>query len=324
MSDAFHIALPNGFVIDDELVQQLSWGGADAARIWFRSLPAILEDYCDRWNIHLEPDVPQINYNLVLFGTTPEHGPIVLKMSPPHDEVTAELDALSSVSRPGIVPVIDADPSVSVMLQKRVVPGISLEQRMTSGDIDDERATAIAIEAINRFVTTAPADARLIPLDQWFRSLYAYQEMHKGHSDPLPADVLDVAITCADHLLAHASESCMLHGDLNPGNILWDDEMGWTVIDPKGLVGSRGYEVGTWMINPYGLHLRPDLRDLLDRRLDQLSNGLGIDRLELWQWSIVHAVLSECWTLESKGVEPDHLHALDTARVLLDLPEASR
>lgn len=323
MSEHHPIVLPNGVVIDDELVQQLSWGGELAARAWFQSLPDVLGDYCARWNIRLEQELPQINYNLVLFGTTPQHGPVVLKMSPPHDEVTAELDALSRVPRPGIVPVIHADPSVSVMLQKRVLPGTSLEHRMTIGEIDDHEATAIATEAINRFVTDAPEGARLIPLQTWFRSLYAYQETHSGTSDAIPTSLLQVAIDCAEHLLANATEDSMLHGDMNPGNILWDDEMGWVVIDPKGLIGPRGYEVGTWMINPYGLHRQPDLRTILDRRLSQLSGGLGVDRFELWQWSMVHAILSECWTLESKGVEPDHLHALDIAHVLLDLREAN-
>jgi len=318
------ILLPNGASLSREVVRQLSWNDETAGSEWFDRLPALLREYCDAWNIQLEPGIPQLNYNLVLFGTTPDTGPVMIKTGPPNREMTAEISALRVPGREGVVRVIDADPSVSIMLQERVVPGTSLNEMMDRGEISDEDATVLVAEAMQRFWIAPPIGARIIPLRSWFKALDDYVDAHPDGTGAIPGHMIEVAIGLADHLLNTTIEPMVLHGDLNPGNILWDETNGWTIIDPKGLLGPRGYEIGTWMINPYGLHARPDLRETLDRRLDQFARLLGIERHRLWQWSVVHAVLSECWTLEGGGVEPDHLHALEVANVLLQLPDAGR
>lgn len=322
--DLAPIELHNGTVLDGHLVRQLSWSGVEATEAWFAALPAMLREYCERWEIALDPTPPALNYNLVLFGTAPAHGPVIIKTCPPQQEATAEIDALTVVSRPGVVPVIHADPTVSIMLQRRVMPGESLHARMERGDIDDERATEIAAGAMRAFSTPVPEGSRLIPLGRWMRAMRTYSAAHPAGDGPIPGEILESALGHADRLLSTSGTPVVVHGDINPGNILWDDDRGWTVIDPKGLIGPLGYDIGTWMINPYGLFRKPDLAAILDRRLDQLAVLLGIDRVELWRWSLVHAVLSECWTLESPGVEPDHLHAIEIARVLMTLPEARR
>lgn len=322
MSDPIRVVLPNGSVLDEHMIHQLSWGNQETGKAWFARLPEVLREYCDTWDVTLDPGIPAFNYNLVLFGTTPQHGSVVIKTSPPHVEVTAELDALSTSERAGIVRVYDADPSVSIMLQQRVMPGTSLENKVKTGEISDEDATALAAEYMKKFWTYPPEGARLIPLRPWFQAMYTYRDTHPNGDGTIPGELISRAISFAEQLLGSSSEPVMLHGDLNPGNILWDDTDGWTIIDPKGLIGPRGYDIGTWMINPYGLHTWPNLRDTLERRLDQFSDLLDIDRFQLWQWSIVHAVLSECWTLEGQGVEPDHLHALQVAQALMDLPGA--
>ncbi len=56
-----------------------------------------------------------------------------------------------------------------------------------------------------------------------------------------------------------------MHGDFHHFNIL-SSERGWLVIDPKGVIGPAGYEVGPLLINPWG--------DLLN------GNGLPADDRE--------------------------------------------
>jgi streptomycin 6-kinase len=321
--DVTPIQLPNGVFLSAEDQRKLSWTGEHSAA-WLKQLPDTIREWCDRWQVTLDSDMPEINYNLVLFGTSEAHGPIVIKAAPPHEEVTAEVEALRFAQGPGIVRLYDCDPTVSVMLQERVLPGTMLRHHCEAGEYNDAQATQIAATLMKRFWKPAPQSNSLMTLDRWFEALYAYKDRHAAGGGPIQKDVIDLAIYHADHLLATEQDRYTVHGDLNPGNILRNQHDGWTIIDPKGLVAERGYEVGQWMLNPYGLHTWPNLVEALDTRLNILSDMLELDRYRLWQWSVAHSILSECWTVEEGAVDAEGLHAVDIMRALCKVPEAER
>lgn len=317
------IRLPNGASLTEEDQRKLSWPGPHSTA-WLESVPDTIASWCDRWRVTLEPTLPEINYNLVLFGTSELHGPVAIKMAPPHEEVAAEVEAVRAAQRPGVVRLYDSDPSVSIMLQQRIRPGTMLREHVARGEYTDADATSIAASCMTRFWTPDPQNPQLMTLDRWFTALYAYRNRFPDGRGPIPGEIVDLAIRHADHLLATQEDRYTVHGDLNPGNILRDQNDDWIIIDPKGLVGERGYDVGQWMLNPYGLHLWPNLVEALDIRLTILSDMLDIDRYRLWQWSVAHAVLSECWTVQDGAVDAEGLHAVEIVRALLKLPDAQR
>jgi streptomycin 6-kinase len=300
MPDALpRVTLHNGFALPDDLKRRLSRGDDPQ---WLERMPDVLQAWCERWQITLEPEIPTLSYNLVLFGSSPEHGPVVLKLSPPHDEVTSEIEAMRVATGPGLVRLLDADPSVAIMLMERIVPGTPLRTLTDSGTMGDEEATRIAAGEMRKMWVEPPAEHHMFPLDRWFQALLDYSDAHPNGGGPLPHHLVELAVTQAREVLATQRETVVLHGDVHHDNILADSEHGWTLIDFKGLVGERGYDIGTWMLNPIGVNRWPDLPAVVDRRLDIFAEELGIERTRLWQWAMVHAVLSTCWTLE-EGAE---------------------
>lgn len=316
------IELPNGTTLSPEDQRKLSWTGTHSTA-WLARLPELISDWCERWQITLAPQRPAINFNLVLFGVSEEWGPVAIKTSPPHPEVTAEIEAVRLSQGPGVVRLFESDPEVAYMIQERVIPGVMLRQHIENGDIDDVQATTIAAMCMKRFWSPDPHNDKLIPLTQWFEALYKHRDLHYGDGR-IPTASIDLAIHHADHLLATEQDRVTVHGDLNPGNILRNQHGEWTIIDPKGLIAERGYEIGQWMLNPYGLHTWPNLVDVLDTRLDLLSTQLELDRYRLWQWSVAHSMLSECWTVEGDAVDPEGLHCVAILDALCQLPEARR
>jgi streptomycin 6-kinase len=292
------VILHNGFVLPEELKRRLLWGGTEAGLRWLERVPQIVREWCERWDITLAPEVPTLSLNLVLFGSSLEHGQVVLKLSPPHDEVRAEVEATRAATGPGLVRLIASDPDVSIMLMERVIPGTPLRTLTENGTMDDEESTRIAASEMQKMWVEPPEGHHLFPLDRWFQALFTYHEAHPDGEGPLPHHLVELAVAQARDVLATQCERVVLHGDVHHDNILADSEHGWTLIDFKGLVGERGYDIGTWMRNPPGLETWPDLPQVIDRRLDIFAEELRIDRTRLWQWSIVHAVLSTCWTLE--------------------------
>ena len=290
------VILPNGFRLPAELSRRLARGGRAAS--WMATVPAIVRDWCERWEITLEPHVPTLSYNLVLFGTSRLHGQVVLKVAPPDPETRAEIEATAVARGPGLVRLIGADPDAAIMLLKRVQPGTPLRQLTESGAISDEEATRLAARMMSRVWATPPPQHHLVPLARWFQALFAYRHAHPDGNGPLPPAIVDRAVAEARTLLATQDSPVVLHGDVHHDNLLADEVDGWTLIDFKGLVGERGYDVGTWMLNPPGLESWPDLADRLARRLEILAAELRLPQHRLWQWSLAHAVLSACWSLE--------------------------
>ena len=98
----------------------------------------------------------------------------------------------------------------------------------------------------------------------------------------------------------------VLHQDLHGGNVLRAERSPWLAIDPKPLVGEREFDLAS---------LIRDTRERIDerlvrRRLDLLSELLGLDRERMRCWALVHAL---AW-----GVEGDQADAamIDCARWL--------
>lgn len=322
--DVPDLRLPNGVTINSSTLEGFLWAGREAGVRWLEGLPDVLAAWCDRWEITLDRELPTHSMNLVLFGTSARFGPIVIKTSPPHEEITAEIDALRVHESPQIVDVIDADPDVSIMLLRRILPGTTLRSEVESGRLNERDAAGIATELMLQYWVEPPSNAKFLDLPRWFQSLYAYYEAFPNGGGRLPHYHVELAMYHGDTLLASQAERVTLHGDLHHDNILLDKERGWTIIDPKGLIGERGYDIGTWMLNPPGVDRRKDLVRLTNDRLDWFSDLLEIERHRLWQWAMAHAVLSDCWNLEGTGTRDAYLHANAIAEVLSTMPEANR
>jgi streptomycin 6-kinase len=56
-----------------------------------------------------------------------------------------------------------------------------------------------------------------------------------------------------------------------------------------------------------GLLEMPDPGRVIARRVDQLAEGLGIERARVRGWGIAQAVLSACWSVEG---DEDWRHAI--------------
>jgi len=93
----------------------------------------------------------------------------------------------------------------------------------------------------------------------------------------------------------------VLHGDLHHDNVLDGDLRGWLAIDPKGLVGERGFEYANLFRNPdLGCALAPGR---MQRRIQIVAQEAGLDFRRLLDWVVAYAGLGAAWSLED-GDDP--------------------
>jgi streptomycin 6-kinase len=143
-----------------------------------------------------------------------------------------------------------------------------------------------------------PDPGRFKPLAEWFHRAFERHRTFYGGPGPFPPAVLDRAEAETRDLLASVPRTVLLHGDFHHYNVLSAERAPWLAIDPKGMLGDPGYEIGPFLLNPHG---PPKSAAMLGRRLGILADELGYDRQRLHAWGIAHAVLSACWLAEDHG-----------------------
>lgn len=279
-------------------LRMINGHGKDEATAWLERLPALLDDWSRKWMLTVSPEMPPPSWNLVMFAESARVGQVVLKLNLPSPEVHSEIEALAQAHGEGMVRLIDADPSAALMMLERIEPGTALHDIQMS----DLEATAIGAQIMTRFWRTPQRPDHLHRLRDWFRALLSYPSHYSTGSSPIPMHLVERAIAVCEHLLSDPRDEVLLHGDIHHWNILQGGDRGWITIDPKGLVGERGYDTATWMLNPWGIGALPDLQAIMAARLDVFSRELAIDRQRLAEWAFMHSVLSICWTLEGDGV----------------------
>lgn len=267
----------------------------DAAAPWLAAFPVYLENLEKRWHIRATGLVEDLSFNVVAFAEGEDSTPYVLKMSPPGEEFLQEVTALNLYNGDGIARLVRADEGGAAMLLERLRPGVSF-----SRSEDDALATRTCAELLLQLWRPVKDRTHLRSLRSWAGELFDYPRTY-AEGGPISLHLIQKAIGVLEDLLEEDTEPVLLHADLHHGNILSATRQPYLAIDPKGIVGAKGYDVGTFMVNPFGLAERADLDSLLEKRLIIFNEMLGLAKSKLAAWSFVHALLSACWSLDEAG-----------------------
>ena len=265
-----------------------------AGRQWLMSLPALLKECRARWRLELAEPFADLSYNLVLPGRSDDGVEVVLKVGVPCRELLTEAAALKLFAGQGAVGLLDEDAARGLLLLERVTPGTALHQLQR-----DPEATRTAATLMRQLWHPLPAEHPFPTLAVWFRAFERLRQRFAGGSGPFSAELIARAEQTFAELNASAERVVLLHGDLHHANILFSAARGWLAIDPKGIAGDPGYEVGSFMLNQLPADASESATmNVLAERLTLLSAELQISRIRLARWAFCHAVLSALWDFE--------------------------
>ncbi len=314
-----------------DFVQNIEHSFNKEGKAWLLALPSLLDEAAQRWDLTLGKPF-MLSYNYVCAAKRADGEDVVLKVGVPNPELTSEIEALRLYDGLGAARLIDSDAEKGLLLEERLQPGTMLLEAP-----DDARATEIAAGVMRSLWRPAPAPllsphflrnsaknggmkgGGFIRLEDWFND--GFREYHRafGSVGPLPRKIMETAEGLVADFFAEREPPVVLHGDFHHYNILKSGE-DWKVIDPKGVIGPRGYEVGPLLINPFDGRLRgPHAKSIIARRFDILSEQLGMDRSRIRGWGIAHAALSACWDLDEQGNGGED--TIRCAEMLMDTPD---
>ncbi|WP_422771722.1 aminoglycoside phosphotransferase family protein [Plantactinospora sp. WMMC1484] len=302
-------------VISDALARNAVqvWGAAGAR--WLAELPRALAELAADWELTVGEQY-ELSYHFVVAVTGADGRPAVLKLGVPSGEsLRTEAAALAAFAGQGAVRLLRADLDRGALLLERAEPGGRLRDLVPGRD---DEATAVAARVLRRLAVPPPPDCPLPDLVGYAVGFDGYLAAH-GDGGPLPADLVRRAGGLMRELCASAPGRVVLHGDLHHDNILCAEREPWLAIDPHGVVGDPGFEIGALLYNPEPEDRDPALTALVPARVEQLADLLAMPIDRVVGWGFVMAVLSDVWTAEdwTPGARSPASRALDVARLLL-------
>ncbi|MEF2073649.1 aminoglycoside phosphotransferase family protein [Consotaella aegiceratis] len=177
-------------------------------------------------------------------------------------------------------------------------------------DGQDEEACRILCATAARLHAPRPRPkpADLVPLPVWFRDLAPAAERHGG--------IFARSADAARLLFSTQKDVVVLHGDIHHGNVLDFGPRGWLAIDPKSLIGERGFDFANIFPNPYVAEPgRPvDIDpDRFRARVAVVAKAADLERRRLLLWILAWSGLSAAWSRPDASDPPLTLQVAELA-----------
>jgi streptomycin 6-kinase len=200
----------------------------------------------------------------------------------------------------------------AALLLERAMGPASLADMPRTGR-DDDACRILCTVATRLHAPRMKPLPELVPLKHWFRELEPAAEAHGG--------ILTRCAQTARALLIEPREVVVLHGDLHHDNVLDFGARGWLAIDPKRLIGERGFDFANIFTNPdLADPSRPVATDpgRFARRLEVVTEAARVERERLLRWILAWTGLSAAWFLGDADPATIDLRIAELAAAELD------
>ncbi len=242
----------------------------------------MFKTYLDRW--HLVPDGdPIVTHSSNLLPVIWQDQPAVLKIARDASEMAGG-QLMQWWDGDGAATVF-ACSCEAVLLERALGPRSLLTMAMNGED--DEASRIICATVAKLHAPRSKPHPPLIELHEWFRALAPAAQTYGG--------ILSDCDRIAAALLSDPRDRTVLHGDIHHSNILDFRTHGWRAIDPKALLGERGYDYANIFAN-HDLAAIAD-SNRLRRQLGIVSAAANLEPRRLLQWIAAYSGLSAAWFL---------------------------
>lgn len=278
----------------------------EAGEQWLQDFPRLLEEVCRAWQVDLGERIDSGYPTNFIFEARRKNEDVVLKIGHPHDEQVTEMHALDRFKGRHCVRLLEHSEAFGAILLPHIRPGTPL--RISKGNRTRSVATLIA----NFPLPLADSVAEVPGYGDWLQKAFAVYRAGQ-HPDDEYLEWIGEVEHHFDSLVANDPGGYLLHGDLHHENILRDETGGWTVIDPKGVIGPRVMEAGRFMHNFPDTELDElgSLPRVFETRADDLAAAFDVDRFTILKAGFIDLVLACCWVLnDGNTVDLDLIRAM--------------
>ena len=266
--------------------------------MWDAAAAGLVSSMLDRW--HLTPGEPYVGgeSGAVLRVTTTDGSPAVLKVGFPHSEGVGEAMALERWGTTRAPEVLRQDVWTWSMLLERVDPGLQLSHH--SAPV--QRSLEIASELFSGLTSVPAPVAAGIPRVSDVVGVQLAKAKGRMPKQRQALEVLGASrrveegLELGTELALGDDATALLHGDLNPGNILQRADH-WVVIDPKPMLGEPEFDLFPLVSQLGSPLMHPKPAHTIAARLETVCDAVGSDATLAATWCVARAALNVTWQL---------------------------
>ncbi|PEJ54544.1 hydrogenase expression protein HypB [Bacillus sp. AFS002410] len=264
----------------------------EKGEIWLENFGDLCHKCENRWNMKILSPFA-LSYNFVAPIIIEGNKNAVIKLAVPNEEFNDEIEALYEFKDADFVKVIDYDLKEGILILERLLPGNTL-----ASIENEELEMQIAVKVMKNLWKKPSTSSKLPTIFNREKSFSRIVEKFPNGLGPISKELLLEAFSTFKEMYRSQSTQYLLHGDLHHYNLLNAGEDSWKVIDPKGLIGEREYDLIQFLLNNLE---GKDISTTLEKRIELLVSELNLNKERLLHWGYSHAVLSTCWSLEDEG-----------------------
>jgi len=249
-------------------------------RAWLTGLPGVIERCAAEWDLLIEDGLEGGLLSCVMSARTGCGDAVVLKIGGPWTPIDREACALAHWAGGPAPSLLKIDQRLGALLLERITPG------STASEHPAEEVAAL-LRALHAVGPSARQRASLPSLADLVEERIATAGDEAFARSPAEAESLAPTLgrvrAEADALLtSFKDDPVLLHGDLEPRNILQCAQRGIVAIDPIPCVGDPAYDVAYWAIE--------GSPDGLEDRIATLATCALLDRERIERWATVIAL----------------------------------
>jgi len=272
------------FGIDDGTIARIASHFGDT---FAQGLPARLAAYAKQWRLSDFAHIDYYSVNCIFTCSTAQYGDAVLKIGEPSPETLTEYAMLQAYAKRGFCRALAEDAANGALLIERIAPGTQLRAEPDT----DKRLAAFCGLWQNLHI---PANGHSYPTRaDWMHS--AAQDAAAHPEYPALSLHMEKALPIFEALRLAYPRQMLLHGDLHHDNILLSKN-GYTIIDPKGVIGDPVFDIPRFLINELDNDLSEACMHRLVYMITELAKRLHIPETDLRRLVYIETVMCESWS----------------------------
>ena len=230
---------------------------------------SIVEKYRKQWELSEIEFKSEFSTNsLIFYAVSKQYGKVILKILLPNN-FDKEIPTLKLFQGENFCKLYEYSFEDRVYIMERIVPADTLYESAPRNE-----RIKIAGEIYKGLHKTDLPDSTFPTYTEWFE---AGKEGTKNREDCEDLyQYLDSAERMLTDICKKYSRNLLLHGDLHHENILKNEKGGYTVIDPKGVIGDPVFDLSRFILDEFRDDLTSEPKDVIIDFVQKLGDSVGI------------------------------------------------